>query len=218
MQYQSENKVCQNCKNDFIIEPDDFSFYEKMKVPPPTFCPPCRFERRLSFMNVYNLYKSNCSKCGDNIISMFHKDKNYLVYCPKCWWADDWDGTEYSMDYDSNRNFLEQVNELNKKTPHMALDTLYSSLVNTSYTNYSSYLKNSYGLFFADYGDNSFYSDFLNTISDCSDCYRIRDSELCHQSVGIYNVLRLYILWNVNRQLTFIFLKTYLIVMIVLVV
>lgn len=27
----SETKNCQNCKSDFIIEPDDFSFYEKIK-------------------------------------------------------------------------------------------------------------------------------------------------------------------------------------------
>ena len=32
-----ETKSCQNCKNDFIIEPDDFAFYDKIKVPPPTF-------------------------------------------------------------------------------------------------------------------------------------------------------------------------------------
>jgi len=30
-----ENKICQSCKNNFIIEPDDFGFYEKMKVSPP---------------------------------------------------------------------------------------------------------------------------------------------------------------------------------------
>jgi RNA polymerase subunit RPABC4/transcription elongation factor Spt4 len=37
-----ETKNCQNCKKDFNIEPDDFSFYEKMKVPVPTWCPECR--------------------------------------------------------------------------------------------------------------------------------------------------------------------------------
>ena len=30
----SETKTCQNCKQSFIIEPEDFEFYEKMKVPP----------------------------------------------------------------------------------------------------------------------------------------------------------------------------------------
>ena len=32
---ESESKVCQNCKKDFIIETEDFNFYEKMKVPAP---------------------------------------------------------------------------------------------------------------------------------------------------------------------------------------
>ncbi len=186
MEYKSENVICQNCKNDFTIEPDDFSFYEKMKVPPPTFCPECRFMRRLTFMNVYSLYKRKCDKCDENIVSMFHKDKDIIVYCSKCWWADDWDGTEYAVDYNPNINFLEQWFELMKKTPHMALDTLYSSLVNTNFTNYSSYLKNSYGLFYADYAEDSAYCDFLNTINNCLDCYRIRESELCYESVGLY--------------------------------
>lgn len=53
---QSETKSCQNCKNDFVIESEDFSFYEKIKVPPPTFCPECRFIRRLMWRNNRSLY------------------------------------------------------------------------------------------------------------------------------------------------------------------
>ncbi|MDI6602738.1 MAG: hypothetical protein QME57_01280 [Patescibacteria group bacterium] len=37
-----EIKQCQNCKKEFVIEPEDFLFYEKIKVPPPTWCPECR--------------------------------------------------------------------------------------------------------------------------------------------------------------------------------
>src|SRR3989338_7876517 len=48
---KSETKNCQNCKKDFTIEPDDFGFYEKIKVPPPTFCPECRLIRRLVWRN-----------------------------------------------------------------------------------------------------------------------------------------------------------------------
>ena len=33
------NKICQNCKQNFTIEPEDFTFYDKIKVPSPTFCP-----------------------------------------------------------------------------------------------------------------------------------------------------------------------------------
>ena len=37
MEYREETKNCQNCKQDFTIDPDDFGFYEKIKIPPPTF-------------------------------------------------------------------------------------------------------------------------------------------------------------------------------------
>jgi hypothetical protein len=42
MEYKPQNVICQNCKKDFTIELDDFRFYEKIKVPPPTFCPEYR--------------------------------------------------------------------------------------------------------------------------------------------------------------------------------
>ncbi len=42
----SENKICQNCQKDFKIESEDFNFYEKIKVPTPTWCPECRMIRR----------------------------------------------------------------------------------------------------------------------------------------------------------------------------
>ena len=60
---KSENRICQNCKKDFIIEPDDFGFYEKIKVPPPTFCPECRLKRRLYHYNKRALYKRLCAFC-----------------------------------------------------------------------------------------------------------------------------------------------------------
>jgi DNA-directed RNA polymerase subunit RPC12/RpoP len=44
---ETETRICQNCQKDFIIEPDDFGFYEKINVPLPTFCPECRYIRRL---------------------------------------------------------------------------------------------------------------------------------------------------------------------------
>ena len=30
MKQETENRICQNCKKDFAIEVDDFSFYEKI--------------------------------------------------------------------------------------------------------------------------------------------------------------------------------------------
>ena len=45
MSKDTENRICQNCKSEFIIEPEDFNFYEKIKVPAPTWCPECRMIR-----------------------------------------------------------------------------------------------------------------------------------------------------------------------------
>ena len=76
---EQEIKVCQNCKKDFTIEPDDFAFYEKIKVPAPTFCPECRLQRRLAFRNERALYMGNGSikgcKMGRNFV-IFKKDIN----------------------------------------------------------------------------------------------------------------------------------------------
>ncbi|MBI4094987.1 MAG: hypothetical protein HY435_02220 [Candidatus Liptonbacteria bacterium] len=83
-----ETKVCQNCKNQFTIEPEDFQFYEKIAVPPPTFCPACRFQRRLMFRNERVLYKRTCDLCTQSILSIFAPDKPYKVFCQPCYNAE----------------------------------------------------------------------------------------------------------------------------------
>src|SRR3989344_2254866 len=156
-----ETKSCQNCKKDFNIEPEDFKFYEKMQVPPPTWCPECRMIRRFSFVNIRTLYKRSCDLCGASIISMFHRDKKLKVYCNPCWWGDSWDGTEYGMNYDPSRSFFEQMKELQSKSPYMALECTYTTNINTPYTNYTAWQKNSYLTYFGDYVENSLYSTIL---------------------------------------------------------
>src|ERR1035437_118745 len=108
MEYNSETKNCQNCKKDFIIEPDDFSFYEKIKVPAPTFCPECRMVRRLMFQNERSFYKRECDLCKKESIMVFPPDKKRLVYCEKCWWSDNWDAQTYGREIDFSKPFLVQ--------------------------------------------------------------------------------------------------------------
>src|SRR3989344_2055311 len=102
----SENSVsttCQNCKQEFVIEPDDFGFYEKIKVPPPSWCPECRMKRRLAYREERALYKDTCDKCGKDTVSLFAPETKLTVYCSPCWWGDGWDGTDYGRDYDFNK-------------------------------------------------------------------------------------------------------------------
>lgn len=181
----TESRICQNCKKDFAIEPDDFSFYEKMKVPAPTWCPECRMTRRLAFGNAWGVHFRDCAKCGKKTLGMYGPDSPTVVYCDPCWWADDWDGTEYAMDYDSSRPFLEQWKELEMKTPHFSKDALYTTLKNCEYTNAIAFSKDCYMSFWADYCEFVYHSSLLNDVKDSMDIFRAYKSQLCYESVGI---------------------------------
>jgi len=187
-----ETKTCQNCENKFAIEKEDFNFYEKMQVPAPTWCPICRMIRRFSFLNVWNLYKRNCDKCEETTLTNHSPDKSRIVYCSRCWWSDSWDGTEYAQDYDPNRSFFEQIEELEKKTPWQALEADYLTLKNSEYTNAIAHMKNCYMTFWADYCDNVFYSSYLAGLRDSLDCYRMKECELCYESVGCHKCYRTF--------------------------
>src|SRR3989344_9218633 len=102
----SETKICQNCKNSFVIEPEDFLFYEKIKVPPPTWCPECRLKRRLIWRNEVIFYRRKCDATGKEIFSMFAPEAPVRAYDRDYWWSDKWDATEYGRDYDFSRPFF----------------------------------------------------------------------------------------------------------------
>src|SRR3989344_768359 len=113
----TETKVCQNCKVSFTIDASDFSFYEKVQVPPPTFCAQCRFQRRLSFANERYLYKNTCGLCGKNMIAMYPPGTPFPVYCLDCYRGDKWDPFSFGKPYDFNRPFFEQFKELKLRVP-----------------------------------------------------------------------------------------------------
>ncbi len=145
-----EIKTCQNCKKDFVIESDDFGFYEKIKVPSPTFCPECRSQRRFSWRNDTSLYNRICSLCKKSVVTIYSSESGINIYCNKCWWGDNWDPFKYGKDYDFSRPFFEQFKELLIKVPHLALvnDNGIAS-VNCEYTHDFSFAKNCYMVFIA---------------------------------------------------------------------
>lgn len=180
-----ETKNCQNCKKDFSIDERDQLYYKKINVPHPTWCAECRLIRRFSSQNTWNLSWRNCAKCGDKTLSVYSPEQKMTVYCQPCWWKDDWDGTEYGMDYDPSRPFLEQLEDLSNQTPYSALTSLYTSNKNCNYANALAWSKDCYLVFWADYCDSVLYSSLLNTVKNSADCLRALDSELCYESIGI---------------------------------
>jgi len=186
----TETKICQNCKQNFTIKPEDFGFYEKIKVPPPTFCPECRLQRRLATFNIFNLYQRKCDFCKIDMVSNFPKDSPYTIYCQKCWWSDKWNYLDYGRDYDFSRPFFEQWNELLHKTPIIGLSNDHTTNVNSEYNNFSGHLKNCYLLFHADYDENSAYGFYLNHVNETIDSTAMISCELCYDSSHSYKCSR----------------------------
>ncbi|MEI7709175.1 MAG: hypothetical protein WCI76_00505 [bacterium] len=161
---KTENKTCQNCKNGFLIEPEDFSFYEKMKVPPPTFCPDCRFQRRLITRNVRVFYKGECYLCQKSIIGLYPKETPYTVYCYDCWFSDKWDVMSYGRDYDFSIPFFTQFKSLQIAVPRANL--YRENFILSDYCNYGRDFKECY-LLFGGYSNERVY--FGNQAADSSD-------------------------------------------------
>ncbi len=178
-----ETKQCQSCKKDFTIESDDFEFYEKMKVPAPTFCPECRMQRRLIWRNERTLYKRKCDAPGhtEDLISMYAPEHTFPVYDHEFWYSDKWDALDYGKDFDFTKPFFKQFEELFLTVPHVAL--FDSKSVNSSYCNIVVEHKNCY-LVSAGWGNED--SMYSNRIANCKNTF---DSYVCHRTeFGYENV------------------------------
>ena len=178
----SETRTCQNCKQNFAIEPEDFKFYDKIKVPPPTFCPACRAQRRLAFRNERSLYNRTCDLCKKDIIAVYHKSVSFPVYCQTCWYSDNWNPSDYAMDYNFSENFFSQFRTLINKVLRLAL--FGENNLNSPYTNYTWNSKNVYLSPSTLFAEDILYSIFVDHSYHCVDCTRITNCEICYGSVN----------------------------------
>lgn len=166
-------------------EPEDFEFYERIGVPPPTFSPEERMRRRMSFLNDRNFHKRKCDLTGEGCVSLFPEDAGVPVYSPKAWWSDEWDAIEYGQDYDFSKPFFEQFKKLMRRVPQFSLQSQYNTLVNSDYTMMGTYNKNCYLVVNTQYSDDCLYTTFCSNSKSCMDVYMCHESELCFQSIGL---------------------------------
>ncbi|MDP2670465.1 MAG: hypothetical protein Q8O99_06145 [bacterium] len=126
----AHTKYCSACSSPFEIVAEDILFYEKIsptfagqrfQIPPPSLCPDCRQQRRLSFRNERSLYKRKCDASGKDIISIYSPDKDYKVYDQKIWRSDDRDPLQYGREFDFTKTFSEQFGEMLHDVPFMAI-------------------------------------------------------------------------------------------------
>lgn len=185
-----EIKNCQKCNQDFAIQAEDFEFYEKRGVLPPKHCPSCRAQWRLLFRNERVFYKRPCDKCKTDVISTYSPNKKYTVWCRECWLKDDWDSTSYGKDYDPKRPFFEQVDELFRTVPKVALAHVRS--VNSEYSNIAADNKDCYMIVESSNNENCYYGYWLQLSRDSIDTSFAHQAELCYESDDIEKGYRLF--------------------------
>ena len=185
-----EIRNCQNCKKDFVIEPDDFAFYEKLKVPAPTFCPECRSQRRLSWRNERGLYKRKDNLTGEDVISVFSSDKPFVVYGHKNWWSDNWDPLSYGRNYDFTSPFFSQFRELLEKVPALAITNINPS--NSEYCSFADGNKDCYLCFAAGWNERSCYLTRVGFCKDSIDLLGCSKNELCYENVNCTDSYKLF--------------------------
>ncbi len=183
-------RVCQSCKKDFNIEPEDFNFYEKIKVPAPVWCPECRLVKRLAWRNERALFKRKCDMCQKDKIVMFPQNSQYKVYCYECWWSDNWDASVYARNYDLSRPFFSQFDELFRAVPRMGI-IQQGRNTNSDYVNRASDNKNCYLIFASGTNENCSYGTSVWDSKDSMDNYNIHSSELCFECIDCFGSSKL---------------------------
>lgn len=193
---ESKKVNCQNCKHDFTIEPDDFSFYEKVsifakyKIPAPTWCPECRFQRRCLFRNERKLFRNIDGVTGKPILALFPPEAKFPIYDDSYFVSDNWDPFSYGMDFDRSRPFLAQLYELAIRVPHRQLDAI--NMVRSDYSGNADNLKDCYLIFNTTSTENSAYGNAIDYSKNCFDNSHITSSEKCYESFWLNKCYETY--------------------------
>ncbi|EKD93281.1 MAG: hypothetical protein ACD_28C00186G0001 [uncultured bacterium] len=190
-------RTCRISGTSFLITDEDQAFYLKMGVPLPTLCPEERQRRRLSFRNERHLYHRKCDLCDKQIISIYHANSHYTVYCNACWWSDKWDASSYGLDFDFNRPFFDQFRDLQLKVPRLAM--LSIKVENSDYTNCVSNLKDCYLIFSADFNQECFYGVWIENSKNCVDNLLIDGCELAYECFYSQKLYRCIFVFNSSQ-------------------
>jgi len=122
--------------------------------------------------------------CRKDIVAAFDGDVPFPVYCNECWWSDKWDPLKYGQDYDFNRAFFPQFQELLNKVPKVG--QLQLSNENTEYSNYTAYSKNTYMCAGSFKMEDCYYARKSRDCKDCMDSNFIDSCELVSSSINCF--------------------------------
>ncbi len=184
---ETASVACANCNTTFDILAEDFDFYSKIQVPPPTLCPECRLKRRLSWRNDWHLFKKTDERTGEKIFSLYPEESPVKIYDKEYWMSDAWDPMDHGRDFDFNRPFFEQWQELFHSVPLPAHPIM--NAVNSQYCTNANDIKNCYLVRGASFTEDSAYVIWDQGSKQCFDSHM---TNRCELSYGNINTIECY--------------------------
>lgn len=194
---------CKHCNAPFTIDAQDQDFYQKvspeikgqkLQLPEPTLCPPCREQRRMAFRNERKLYNRRCDLTQKQIISLYAPDSKYKAYETSAWWGDTWDALDYGRDFDFSKPFFIQFQALQLAVPRMSLNSIGNE--NCDFTSFTGYNKNCYLIHTADQCEDCYYGVYGLRNKNCTDFLFSYDNEYCYEVHDTYKCYNIF--WGSN--------------------
>ena len=182
-------KTCTVSGKSFEITPEEIAQRKELDVPLPTLCPTERMRQRLMFRNEHSLFRRKCNGTNKTIISLYPPGFKPPVYDNEYWWSDNWNAKSFSQNFDFDRPFFEQFQELWDQIPKMAR-IQQGLLENSTFANAVSNLKNCYLVFSTNSAEDCLYCLSSDYTRDCVDCFFVLKSELlyeCTDCSGCYS-------------------------------
>lgn len=172
---------------------------KKYALPLPTITPYERNRRRIAFRNDSKIYRRKCDFSWKEFISTMSQDKPYKVYHQNIWYSDVWDPFEYGQDFDENKDFFQQFNELLLKVPRLWMQLKSSE--NCDYSCVISNGKNCYLANVCSWSEDVLYSSWVVHSRSCMDCFRSYKLENSYQAIQCNKSFKLkYCFWVNNSS------------------
>ncbi|MEK7086037.1 MAG: hypothetical protein AAB953_03420 [Patescibacteria group bacterium] len=187
-------KTCRQCGVGFDLDDKDQRFHERIsakfgnktcEIPLPSFCSDCRVQRRQMFRNDRVFYNRKCDLSGKQFVSLFAPDSSCKVYHPDAWYSDKWNPMDFGREFDFNRPFFEQVDELMHDVPRLGIDIV--NCENSYYCNFCSDNKDCYLDIAGEANRDSYFNLFVKHSKNAVDCTFVYNSELCYECINCYD-------------------------------
>jgi len=150
---------------------------------------PLELHRQMhSYVTLTSLFETKSALSQKSLITRYNPKLGYNVCTYEEFWDDSLDNIQFGQEYDFNRPFFEQWNELMHKVYRQPLVQI--NCENSSYVDSSSNLKNCYMCFGVGESEDCFYvvkSRYPLKDRDCVDCVGIIQCELCYACIDCDN-------------------------------